>query len=469
MLGVVVWMAMWWVLEPVPLCITALLPLALFPFCKIMNADAVARQYWNDTTSLMLGTFILSLGIQKYQLHKRMALRILLFFGGDKMDPRLVLLSFVVAPAFVSMWVSNAAASIMMIPMATGERELRDFFIRKVKKNFAKAVVLGITFATAIGGMATINGSGPNMVLAGVYSERFPRAPPVTFLQWMLFALPFTVPFLIFEWLLLCLLLCPSSAIPVVEAHFSRSMVEQELESLGCNSKASSPTAQFPSTLLLRLLLVLVLLWCTRTLGNYPGWSNLFDGYPNEGTVSIVMAILLFLVPNKMAEEQKLMDWSTCKRLPWDVILLLGGGFALSAGIEKSKLSLWLGSHMRILHFVPYVLLPLVVAVIINIITEFTANAATATLFLPLLADVTLSLNLHPLLLMIPATFASNFSFMLPVATPPNAIARATGYIHTTDLMIPGLLLKLFGTFLLTVLMPTLGTWVFGLDQPIIH
>jgi len=315
MLGVVVWMAMWWVLEPVPLCITALLPLALFPFCKIMNADAVARQYWNDTMSLMLGTFILSLGIQKYQLHKRMALRILLFFGGDKMDPRLVLLGFVVAPAFVSMWVSNAAASIMMIPMATGvlkhfdldddeleaphgsssssssaaarlctkcskalrnhstsldatsqqqqqrdeqeqERELRDFFIRKVKKSFAKAVVLGITFATAIGGMATINGSGPNMVLAGVYSERFPRAPPVTFLQWMLFALPLTVPFLIFEWLLLCLLLCPSSAIPIVEAHFSRSMVEQELKSLGCNSKASFPTAQFPSTLLLLLLLV---------------------------------------------------------------------------------------------------------------------------------------------------------------------------------------------------------------------
>lgn len=120
MLGVVVWMAMWWVLEPVPLCITASLPLALFPFCNLMNADAVARQYWNDTMSLMLGTFILSLGIQKYQLHKRMALRILLFFGGDKMDPRLVLLSFVVAPAFVSMWVSNAAASIMMIPMATG-------------------------------------------------------------------------------------------------------------------------------------------------------------------------------------------------------------------------------------------------------------------------------------------------------------------------------------------------------------
>ncbi len=137
--------------------------------------------------------------------------------------------------------------------------------------------------------------------------------------------------------------------------------------------------------------------------------------------------------------------------------LLLSAGFALSAGIEKSKLSLWLGSHMRILHFVPYVLLPLVVAVIINIITEFTANAATATLFLPLLADVALSLNVHPLLLMIPATFASNFSFMLPVATPPNAIARATGYIHTGDLMIPGLLLKLFGTSLLTVLTPTLG------------
>jgi sodium-dependent dicarboxylate transporter 2/3/5 len=288
MLGAVLWLAIWWLFEAVPICITALLPLVLFPFLQLMQADHVAEKYMNDTVVLMLGTFILALGIERFSLHKRIALRILLFFGGNPMDPRLVLLGFCIGPAFISMWMSNSAAAVMMIPMATGVlkhlndeddpnallcRQCSRTFSRvhmkldhgigstevynydddvvdpeaasceklvargvvpeKVKRDFQVAVILAITYATAIGGLATLTGCGPNLVLPGIYSGRFPDAPKVTYLKWMMFALPLALPFLIFEWLLLCWLFCPLSSVPIIESKLSRTMMEQEYVALG--------------------------------------------------------------------------------------------------------------------------------------------------------------------------------------------------------------------------------------------
>jgi sodium-dependent dicarboxylate transporter 2/3/5 len=288
MLGAVLWLAIWWLFEAVPICITALLPLVLFPFLQLMQADHVAEKYMNDTVVLMLGTFILALGIERFSLHKRIALRILLFFGGNPMDPRLVLLGFCIGPAFISMWMSNSAAAVMMIPMATGVlkhlddeddpnvllcRQCSRTFSRthmklhhgigstevynydedivdpeaasreklvargvvpeKVKRDFQVAVILAITYATAIGGLATLTGCGPNLVLPGIYSGRFPDAPKVTYLKWMMFALPLALPFLIFEWLLLCWLFCPLSSVPIIESKLSRTMMEQEYLALG--------------------------------------------------------------------------------------------------------------------------------------------------------------------------------------------------------------------------------------------
>ncbi|CAM6016803.1 unnamed protein product [Sphagnum balticum] len=464
MLGAVVWLAIWWLFEAVPICITALLPLVLFPFLQLMQADHVAEKYMNDTVVLMLGTFILALGIERFSLHKRIALRILLFFGGNPMDPRLVLLGFCVGPAFISMWMSNSAAAVMMIPMATGAASREKLVARgvvpeKVKRDFQVAVILAITYATAIGGLATLTGCGPNLVLPGIYSGRFPDAPKVTYLKWMMFALPLALPFLIFEWLLLCWLFCPLSSVPIIESKLSRTMMEQEYLALG--------PMNFAEKFIAGEFGVLVVLWCTRTLGDYPGWSSFFGGLPNEGTVSVMMAIILFLVPSKMAEGQKLMDWNTCKKLPWDVVLLLGGGFALSAGIRSSGLAISIANNMEVLHVVPYLLLTPVVALIVNIMTEFSSNVATATLFLPLLAEVAISIGWHPLLLMIPATFSSNFAFILPIATPPNAIAHATGYLKSADMFIPGLILKAAGIVLLTILTPTLGALVYDLNQPV--
>ncbi|CAK9205862.1 unnamed protein product [Sphagnum jensenii] len=461
MLGAVLWLAIWWLFEAVPICITALLPLVLFPFLQLMQADHVAEKYMNDTVVLMLGTFILALGIERFSLHKRIALRILLFFGGNPMDPRLVLLGFCIGPAFISMWMSNSAAAVMMIPMATGVLKHLDDEDdpNKVKRDFQVAVILAITFATAIGGLATLTGCGPNLVLPGIYSGRFPDAPKVTYLKWMMFALPLALPFLIFEWLLLCWLFCPLSSVPIIESKLSRTMMEQEYLALG--------PMNFAEKFIAGEFAVLVVLWCTRTLGDYPGWSSFFGGLPNEGTVSVMMAIILFLVPSKMAEGQKLMDWNTCKKLPWDVVLLLGGGFALSAGIRSSGLAISIANNMEVLHVVPYLLLTPVVALIVNIMTEFSSNVATATLFLPLLAEVAISIGWHPLLLMIPATFSSNFAFILPIATPPNAIAHATGYLKSADMFIPGLILKAAGIVLLTILTPTLGSLVYDLNQPV--
>ena len=274
MLGALVWLALWWILEPVLLCVTALVPLVLFPALRIMDADEVAKNYANDTVTLMLGTFILALAIEKVNLHKRIALRILLFFGGEKMDPRKVLLGFCAGPAFVSMWMSNTAATIMMIPMATGVlkhfdasedndaialcKQCSRSFSQKhmawnesdlvdpeeqakkkalnsatVKKEFSKGVVLAIVYGTAVGGLSTITGCGPNLVLPGIYSGRFPKAPPVQYFQWMLFALPVALPLLLFLWLMLCYFYCPASSVDIIEASFSREYVEHEYENLG--------------------------------------------------------------------------------------------------------------------------------------------------------------------------------------------------------------------------------------------
>ncbi|CAK9272566.1 unnamed protein product [Sphagnum jensenii] len=392
-------------------------------------------------------------------------MRILLFFGGEKMDPRLVLLGFCVGPGFVSMWMSNTAAAVMMIPMANGVlkhfQDEDDTLVdpEKAKKDFSVAVVLAITYATAIGGLATLTGCGPNLVLPGIYSGRFPEAPRVTYMKWIMFALPLVLPFLLLEWFLLCWIFCPLSSVPIIEAKLSRSVVEQEYLALG--------PMRFAEKFIASEFAALVVLWCTKTLGNYPGWGAFFNELPGEGTVSVMMGIIPFLVPSKEAEGEKLMDWNTCKKLPWDVMLLLGGGFALSAGIQGSGLATSIANNMEVLHAVPYFLLTPVIALIVAITTEFSSNSATATLFLPLLAEVAISIGWHPLLLMIPATFSCSFAFMLPIATPPNAIAHSTGYLKSADMLIPGLILKAAGIVLLTILTPTLGGLVYDLNQPV--
>lgn len=494
MLGALVWMATWWILEPVPIAITSLLPLVLFPFFEIMDSDAVATEYMNDTVVLMLGTFILALGINKYNLHKRMALKILLLIGGEEMNPRLVLLGFIGGPAFVSMWMANTSAAAMMIPMATGllhnlvpehhverskslksilleegqqgsfkddddgakaDREA-DAVAKEAIRKYSQGVIIGVTYGVGLGGMGTLIGCGPNLVLPGIYSARFPDAPEVTFLVWMKFAMPLVIVWLVLIWFYLSWKFCPKSAIPVIQASLNRNMVVRSYQELGDIS--------FPEVFILVEFFTIVILWVTRSFGQTPGWGVIFNNFPNDGTVAIAAAILLFVVPNYKKSGEMIMNWKTCKDISWSVILLLGGGFALSKGIKQSGVSTWIGINMEWFEDLPYYLLVPVLATILSVITEFSSNAATATLFLPIFAEVALSINVHPLLLMIATTFASNYAFILPSGTPPNAIAIGTGYVNVTDMAMPGLFMHAVGIVLLAVISPTLGNWIFGLN-----
>ncbi|KAL2644249.1 hypothetical protein R1flu_011836 [Riccia fluitans] len=506
MLGALVWLALWWILEPVPIAITSLLPVGLFPFLGIMSSDEVAGHYTNGVVMLMLGTFILALGIERYDLHKRMALKILLVSGGSKMDPRLVLLGFCAGPAFVSMWMSNTSAAVMMIPMAKGvldnlkpvvqdietpphrvgssssisseleeeealigyehskvdedmEEEKREADPEGVVHTYSQGVILGVTFGTAVGGLATLIGCGPNVMMPGIYHERFPDAPQVTFLQWFKFGLPVAVPFLILQWVFLCRYYCPSSAVPILAGTLNRQMVEKDYKSLG--------PMTFAEKFIFGEFVILVALWITRSFGTIPGWSYYFDDLPGDGTVAMVAAIILFVVPNKDNKGEMLMDWKHCKGISWSVLLLLGGGFALSKGIQITGLSNYMGFKMQFMENVPYYLLTPVMSLIINFCTEFSSNSAICTLFLPIMAEVAVSINVHPLFLMIPATFSSSFAFMLPSGTPPNALANGTGYLPVNNMLIPGFVMHIIGILLLSILTPTLGSYVFNMNLPI--
>ncbi|KAL2644256.1 hypothetical protein R1flu_011843 [Riccia fluitans] len=501
MLGALVWLALWWILEPVPIAITSLLPVGLFPFLGIMDSNEVAGHYTNEVVMLLLGTFILALGIERYNLHKRMALKILLVAGGQKMDPRLVLLGFCAGPAFVSMWMANTSAAVMMVPMAKGvldnlkpalqdpespppprrfgsssslssgldeedgligyepsklEEEERE--AEAVIHTYSQGVILAVTFGTVIGGMTTVIGCGPNVVIPGMYRQLFPGAPEITFLQWLKFGLPLAVPFLILQWMFLCRYYCPSSAIPILAGSLNRQLVEKDYRSLG--------TMTFAEKFIFGEFSTLVTLWVTRTFGATPGWSYYFDGLPSDGTVAILAAIILFVVPNKIKEGEMLMDWKHCKGITWSVLLLLGGGFALSKGIQDTGLSNYMGLKLQFMQDVPFYLLTPIMCVIISICTEFSSNTAITTLFVPIMAEVAVSINCHPLFLMIPATFSANYSFMLPSGTPINALANGTGYLPVNDMLFPGFVMHLIGLVLLSILTPTLGAYVFDMNLP---
>lgn len=514
MMAAMVWMFLWWVTEAVPLAITALLPLFLFPLLEIETASTVSKSYTNDTVFLILGSFILASAVRFHNLHKRLALHIVLLFGSD---PRLLLFGFCIGSAFVSMWVDNAAAAAMLMPMAiavqqkvhagfqpqidsnTGSGEDTDegtartgvlqgalssneghltslerktsLYLEQhlssvltsmkaeealdIELNFCRGVAISVAISVTIGGMATLTGNAVNLILTGIWETDFPNENPIYYMQWMLFAFPFAVILTLALWVLVCIFFCPPSAVKPVSASLHSVHMEDELDKLG-------PITS-DQIIILFVFLVLVVLWMTKSLtGNVSGWASYFDDYPANGSVTVLMAVLLFVLPNPADPKQKLMNWSQCKDISWNVILLIGGGFALADGIKASGLSDVISNEMSFLKSTPYWAITPAVAVVIAIVTEFTSNSATASVFVPLMAEIALSIDRHPLYLMVPAAIASQFSFMLPIATGPNAIAFAIESLRIKDLAAPGIFLKVFAIILLSIFMPTLGALVFS-------
>ncbi|PAN36097.1 hypothetical protein PAHAL_6G257100 [Panicum hallii] len=467
MLAVLAWVFLWWVTGAVPLAVASMAPLFLFPLFGVAGADAVAKAYMDDVISLVLGSFILALAIEHYQIHRRLALNITSLFCGDPVRPPLLLLGITGTTFFLSMWIHNTACTVMMMPVATGilqrlprggdgagatgcqEEEVR---------RFSKAVVLGVVYASAIGGMATLTGTGVNIILVGMWSTYYPEQEPITFSSWMSFGLPMALIVFLTLWVTLCLMYCTKNTGKALSAYLDRSHLRRELTLLG-------PMA-FAEKMVMAVFGGLIVLWMTRTLtDDMPGWGSLFHNNVGDGTVTIMMATLLFIIPSGKSNGEKLMDWNKCRKLQWDIILLLGAGFAIAEGFSSSGLTDILSDGLRFLKDAqPMVIVP-VACTVSAVITEFTSDDATTTLVLPLFAELAKSIDVHPALLMISGAVGAQLSYLLPTGSPSNVVGFSSGHITIKDLVTTGMPLKIVGIASLTILLPSLGPHIFGIDS----
>ncbi|XP_042068127.1 tonoplast dicarboxylate transporter-like [Salvia splendens] len=464
MLGVLAWIFTWWMTEAVPMPITSMAPLFLFPLFGISSADDVAHSYMDDVISLVLGSFILALAVEHYNIHRRLALDITILFCGEPLNPPLLLLGICGTTAFVSMWMHNVAAAMMMMPVATGilQRLPTGEVQSELVSKFCKAVVLGVIYAAAVGGMSTLTGTGVNLILVGMWKSYFPEADPISFSTWSFFALPLALLIFVALWAILCLLYCRKGTSLALSAYLDRAHLKSELLLLG-------PMA-FAEKMVLVLFSLLVVLWMTRNItDDIPGWGYLFGDRVGDGTASVMVATLLFIIPNKKQAGEKLMDWNKCKKLPWSIVLLLGAGFAIAEGVRTSGLADVLSEMLGFLETAPYWAIAPAVGIVSGIITEFTSNNATTTLVVPLLIQIAKSMHLHPLLLIVPGAIGAQFAFLLPTGTPSNIVGFSTGHIQISDMVLAGTPLKVAGILALSIMMPTLGVYVFGTDEPMLN
>ncbi len=449
-------MAVWWMTEALPLAVTALLPMVLFPALGVLDGKLVAAEYFNDIIFLFVGGFLVALAMQRCNLHRRIALRFLLAFG---VRPRRILAGFMAATAFLSMWISNTATTMMMVPIVLAIiLNLEETLGKEKVAHYATGVFLAIAYSASIGGIATLVGTPPNLVLVRMLSIHFPHAPEISFAQWMLFALPVSLLLLLFTWGYLSLVYAPRATAFSVE----RSIFARQLSALGA--------IRWAEKVVLADFVVLVCLWLFRAdidFGGFtlPGWSRLFPqpGYLSDGVVAIAMALIFFMVPSRAPEGGRILDWESTRQMPWNIVILFGGGFALAKAFETSGLSLWIGGRLSGLSDWPPIAMIAAICFLVAMLTELTSNTATAQMILPIMAALAVSVRVHPLLLMIPAALASSFAFMLPVATPPNAIVFGTDRMRIMDMVKTGFVLELFGALLLTLAICFWGPVVFDI------
>ncbi len=467
-------MASWWIGEATHIAVTALLPIVLFPALDILSSRAVSAHYANHIIFLFLGGFIIAIAMEKWNLHRRVALATIARVGSE---PRSLLLGFMIAAAFLSMWISNTATTMMLLPIAMAvvnqlaemaeiaNVDTQEETAALARKNFGLVLLLGIAYAASVGGIGTIVGSPTTVAFLGFASEHFPEQTQIGFVPWAIVCIPIVVVFLPLMWAYLCRFGAdlPLSAI---EFRGSQSVIEEELQKLG------------PITPAERLVLAVsgatALLWITRSpidleWFTLPGWSGLLadPAGVHDSTVAIGMAGLLFLLPADLlgrgSAQGFAMDWKTAAaRMPWGIVFLIGGGFALAAGITGSGLAAWIGSQLGALKGTPVWLLVLVTCLLSTALTEATSNVATVLMFSPVVAAMAAEVGVHPYLLLIPVAVMASFAFTLPVATPPNAIVFSSGWITIPKMFRAGIVLDLLGLAVAPALVYLLGAKMFG-------
>ncbi|XP_043910329.1 solute carrier family 13 member 2 [Protopterus annectens] len=561
-------MAIYWCMEAIPLAITAFLPVLLFPLLQVLDSGQVCMQYLKDTNMLFVGGLIMAIAVETWNLHRRIALNVLLLVG---VKPALLMFGFMVVTAFLSMWISNTAATAMMIPIAeavlqqlkttnqlpedtesetgcdnqgleleeneeskvdiyqnmnsdkqihttacngfphnphenghiftiednSNMREERQKIKKKQHEDLCKSMSLCICYSASIGGTATLTGTTPNLVLSGQMNELFPdNNNVINFASWFGVAFPNMILMLLLSWLWIqCMYLgwnlkknfgCGKKKTSKKEEK-AYLVIKEEHKKLG--------PMLFGEIVVLSIFVLLIILWFTRDPGFMPGWAGVLfnkeETFVTDATVALFISVLLFLIPSEIPccltrktettedanqgkegeEKQKkfkappaLLTWKTVhEKMPWSIVILLGGGFALAHGCEKSGLSGWLGQQLTPLQAIPPAAIVLVLCFMVAVFTECTSNAATTTLFLPILASMARAIEIHPLYVMVPCTLASSLAFMLPVATPPNAIAFSYGHLKVIDMAKCGAILNVAGVFLISLAINTWGYAILGL------
>ncbi len=456
MAAVALLMAVWWITDAIPLAATALIPMVLYPILGIMTGKAIAPEYVNSTIFLFVGGFMIALAMERWNLHKRIAFLIILFIGGG---PSRIILGFMVAAGFLSMWISNTATAIMMLPIGMAMvLQMEDEFGIGKSHNFTLALMLGIAYACSSGGIATLVGTPPNLVLQRVFELTFPKAPPITFGQWFLMGLPLSIVMGVTVWLLLTKVFCKLPEGLKVD----RDVVKNGYKKLG--------PVTYEEKVVTIIFVCTALLWIFRkklVLGfaTLPGWSCLlpFPEMIDDGTVALFMAIILFFLPAK-GGSTRIIDESIFWKLPWNIVLLFGGGFALAKGFQSTGLSTLIGNKMIGLSDIPPIAMVAVVCLLLTFLTELTSNTATSQMILPVLASLAVAVKVHPLFLMIPATLSCSFAFMLPVATPPNAIIFGSKRIKIIEMARVGFFINLIGVLIITFFFYFIGRFIMTVD-----
>ena len=457
-LAVACLMAIWWITEAVPLAITSLLPVALFPLLGIMDGKDTSSTYFNHVIFLFIGGFIIALAMQKWNLHRRIALKILRITGTS---PARILFGFMFATCFLSMWISNTATAMMMIPIVISIiSELAKSIGQKEMERFSIGLLLGIAYSASIGGIATLVGTPPNLSFARIFQIYFPDAPEISFASWFFFALPITIVFFAIIWLYLYYIFKP----PKDKWHqIKTSTFIDEYNKLGKTG--------FEEKVVFVAFILVAILWLTRSdieLGIFtvPGWSDLFKEpkFINDGTIAIMIGIALFIVPSRSSQSKRIMDWKTASKLPWNIVLLFGGGFALASGFKESGLSFWIGEHFASVLMAHPLIIIFSISLMMTFLPELTSNTATTEMILPILAGMSVSAAINPLLFMLPATLSASMAFMLPVATPPNAIIFGTGRLRIMEMAKTGFILNIIGAILVTLATYYWGSFIFDID-----
>jgi sodium-dependent dicarboxylate transporter 2/3/5 len=436
MLAVALLMASWWITEAIPLSVTALLPLVLFPLLGIAPGTIIASTYMNHIIFVYVGGFMVALAMERWNLHKRIALKIMTWTG---LGPGKIILGFMLATAFLSMWISNTAATMMMLPIilsVVGQLETAIPFAKAGK--YATGVLLGVAYSSSVGGITTLVGSPTNLVYPQQLKALFPEIEVISFTEWMAFAAPIALTMFFIVFVTVYIRFVPRSKFTGLEHGFFR----REYLSLG--------KASFEEKMVFALFIALAALWTFRTGIHFdrftiPGWGSIFNhsAYINDALPAILIAILLFIIPAREKKGDRLMDWKTAQRLPWDIVLLFGGGFALASGFQSSGLAIWMGEQLGWTSDAgPYVVL-LAVLTLMVFLTELTSNVASIQMLLPVFAVLAISGNFNPVMLMFPATIASSMAFMLPTATPPNAIVFSSHRIDIRSMVRTGFILNI--------------------------